>query len=105
MQEAWLLFDNAALRQAAGNPHGSIPLTLPHLSAVERIPDPKAVLYDLLCTASEWRGRRLKHFKPSRYARLVSEQIADFSPLRALSAFRRLETDVKNFAVNNVMGQ
>ncbi|MHC5830744.1 MAG: hypothetical protein ACYT04_86055, partial [Nostoc sp.] len=31
MQEAWLLFDEAALRKAAGNPSGRQPLQLPDI--------------------------------------------------------------------------
>ena len=102
MHEAWLLFDESAIRKAAGNPNDSVVLQPPATSIVEGIPDPKALLYDLLRTASERRGRRLKKFDPGKHARLVSEQIADFSPLRALSAFQRLEADVKNFDVDNL---
>ena len=94
MQEAWLLFSEQAIRTAAGNPNGTVRLFLPHLSKVEDIPDPKTVLYALLCAASELQRRRLKKFNPGRRARQVPEHIADFSPLRALPAFQRLEADV-----------
>jgi hypothetical protein len=101
-QEAWLLFDEPAIRKAVGNPNGSVALQLPALSTIEAVPDPKALLYKLLQTASERHGRRLKKFDPGKHAWLVSEQIADFSPLRALSAFQRLEADVKNLAWDNL---
>jgi len=40
MQEAWLLVDENAIRQAAGNPRGRDTLTMPRLNEVERLPDP-----------------------------------------------------------------
>ncbi len=36
MQEAWLLFDENALRRAAGNPKGRTLLALPNLSSMKR---------------------------------------------------------------------
>jgi hypothetical protein len=95
MQEAWLLFDETAIRQAAGNPNGKVKLSLPSPVAVEAIPDPKAVLYERLRMASELTGRRLKKFSEGQAARRVAEYTSDFSPLRQLCAFRRLEDDLR----------
>ncbi|MEO1077329.1 MAG: hypothetical protein AAFX41_15395, partial [Bacteroidota bacterium] len=36
MSEAWLLFDEMALREAAGRPRGRMPITMPPLSKVEQ---------------------------------------------------------------------
>jgi hypothetical protein len=96
MMEAWLLFNEAAIRRAAGNPNGQIALTLPTLRRVEDLPDPKGDLQALLRLASGLRGRRLKdfHVSPRRVAGLID----DFSPLRALPAFQRLEVEVRAFA-------
>jgi hypothetical protein len=47
MTEAWLLFDEKAIRQAAGNPRSATPLCLPLVSNVEDMPDPKAVFVQL----------------------------------------------------------
>ena len=52
MQEAWLLFDEQAIRWAAGNKNGKMPLKLPSLKSIENLPDPKEVLNDLLREAS-----------------------------------------------------
>ena len=38
MTEAWLLFDESAIRVVAGNPNGKNPLNIPDLSVVEQIP-------------------------------------------------------------------
>lgn len=94
MQEAWLLFDEAALRRAAGNPHGTISLNLPRLRDLEHVPDPKAVLFGLLRRASQLHGRRLRKFHCSQAAFSLATFIASFAPLRKLSAFRCLENDL-----------
>lgn len=96
MHEAWLLFDEAAIRRASGNPNGKQSLHLPQLRRVESLPDPKKALYELLRLASGRKGRHLEQFSVSRGARQVSDFIDDFAPLRTLSAFVALETDVQN---------
>ena len=58
MTEAWLLLDEAAIRRAADNPYGRMPLNLPAPGAVERIADPKATLESALLQARGNRGRR-----------------------------------------------
>jgi hypothetical protein len=94
MQEAWLLHNEAALREAVDRPSGTDPLDLPPASRWERLPDPKATLHHALRTASGATGRRAKRFKPSRAAHRLAELITDWSPLRTLPAFVRLETDM-----------
>jgi hypothetical protein len=96
MTEAWLLFEETAIRMAASNPRGRINLTLPSLKTVEQIADPKVKLHETLRKASELSGRRLKKFRPNIYR--VAELIQDFSPLRELSAFQSLEAEVREFA-------
>ncbi|MCJ7687521.1 MAG: DUF4276 family protein [Desulfobacteraceae bacterium] len=58
MTEAWLLFDEPAIRFAAGNPNGKNPLDMPDLSIIEQVSDPKDVLFEILREASGLRGRR-----------------------------------------------
>lgn len=96
MTEAWLLSDEKAIRHAAGNRPGRMSLELPALAKLEALPDPKQTLYEALKVASGLQGRRLKQFPVHFYATRVTELIYDFSPLRRLSAFAALETDVKN---------
>ncbi|UFP94355.1 hypothetical protein [Gloeobacter morelensis] len=97
MQEAWLLFDIVALRNAAGNPSGNEPLELPRLSQVEYLADPKQTLHDLLRCACGLQGRRRNRFIPEQAAVRVTEFAEDFSALRALSAFQALEEEIKQF--------
>lgn len=95
MQEAWLLFDESALREAAGNPNGQHPLQLPDLADVERLPNPKRTLHDLLRAASDLPARRSRRLNLGALVHRMASLIDDFSPLRQLSAFRELETDFK----------
>lgn len=95
MQEAWLLHDEGALRTAAGRPSGRVPLGLPQASRVESLADPKEVLHRALRTASEATGRQAKQFNPGRAAHRLAELIVDWTPLRALTAFQRLEQDTQ----------
>ncbi|MEH1958341.1 MAG: hypothetical protein V7L05_00245 [Nostoc sp.] len=89
------IFDEAALRKAAGNPRGCQPLQLPDIRRLEQLPDPKDILYELLCKASGLTGRRLKQFSVNERVHRLAELIDDFSPLRALSAFQLLETEIQ----------
>lgn len=94
MQEAWLLFDEAALRLAADNPRGEVPLPFPPLLRLEEVSDPKELLHELLYQASGLRPGRLSRFNPAARAHRLAELIEDFSPLRRLAAFQALETEL-----------
>lgn len=95
MQEAWLLFDEAALRRASGNPGGKQPLQLPDIAKIEQQPDPKDILHELLRQASGLTGRRLKKFAVNELVHRVAQLIDDFTPLRALPAFMALEAEIE----------
>jgi hypothetical protein len=94
MTEAWLLFDETSIRQAAGNPNGKTPLNLPAPNQIELIPDPKRLLSEILRKASGLGGRRLKTFNVPGSQIRITDIIEDFSPLRDLIAFQRLEEDI-----------
>lgn len=96
MQEAWLLFNEKALRKAAGNPNGRQPLELPHLAELEGLVNPKKLLHDLLRDASGLSSHRRKKLLVSSYVQGVSQLIDDFAPLRRLSAFKALENEIKH---------
>ena len=100
MTEAWLLFDEKAIRHAAGNPNGSNPLDIPNLSEIEKIRDPKELLFQILRKASGLTGRRLKKFNMSEARIRISELVCDFSPLRGLNAFQKLERNILNLKQN-----
>lgn len=95
MMEAWLLFDVGAIKRAAGNPHGRQSLNIPSLRQLENLADPKAMLYEILCNASGLRGRRLESFNQRVALHRIPDYIEDFSQLRTLSAFSRLENDTR----------
>jgi hypothetical protein len=95
MTEAWFLFDEAAIRRAAGNPAGEVPLSLPSLSKIEDLPDPKASLRGLLREATELPARRLRRFNESQAFRRLADLIDDFGPVRSLPAFAALESELR----------
>lgn len=93
MSEAWILFDESAIARAAGSPSAKI--SVPRLSEIEGIAEPKNLLERLLFEAAGSPvGRRGKVFKRSLVERRVSvaRHIGDFSPLESLSAFRRFQS-------------
>jgi hypothetical protein len=101
MIEAWLLFDEAAIRQAAGNPNGRVPLALPTTREVEDRPYPKEDLMDALRAASELRGRRLRKFSTAKAFWRITDFLDDFSPLRDCGAFRTFEDSLRRAAAAN----
>ena len=95
MTEAWLLFNENAIRMAAENPRGRQPLPLPTLHEAERAADPKALLMNLLQIACDLRGRQLRKAQARFSAPRVAREITDFSPLRHLAAFQLFEEELK----------
>ena len=93
------MFDEQAVKIAAGNPNCRTDIQLPSLSTMESLSDPKQILAEVLVQASELRGRHLKRFKPGHCRHLITENIEDFSPLFELSAFRRLNHDIEQLAM------
>lgn len=102
MTEAWLLFDEAAIRKAAGNPSGTVHLDLPRPTDCERIADPKERLFACLRTASELSGRRQKQFNPRTARRRITDYVDDFTPLRRLRSFQQAERDLTT-ALNRLL--
>ncbi|OGV72951.1 MAG: hypothetical protein A3K19_20735 [Lentisphaerae bacterium RIFOXYB12_FULL_65_16] len=100
MTEAWFLFEEMAIRRAAGVPDGNQPLNLPAVARAETIANPKRLLHDALRAASGRSGRRLRQFNVAKAQYRLGLILADFSPLRTLPAFRQLEADVRSFLAN-----
>lgn len=95
MTEAWFLFHEQAIRQAAGNPSGRDRIDLPRLNRVEDLADPKAVLHQALITASGRVGRRRQNFNTHEVIYYLADFIEDYSPLRQLSAFQDFENHIE----------
>jgi hypothetical protein len=97
MTEAWLLIEERAIREAAGNPNGMAELDLPAVNTIETIVDPKSLLHRLLQSATEFAGRRRKIFNRDLSTRVqrVAELIRDYRPLRRLPAFRAMEAELQ----------
>jgi len=95
MTESWLLFDESAIRSAAGNPQGTQELNLPGMASVEDIPDPKAKLYQTLILASSHNAPRRHGFPVRQRVHLIPNYIDGYSPLGNLTAFRLLRQDIR----------
>jgi hypothetical protein len=95
MQEAWFLTDLAAIRLASGNPSGDQELELPRVRDLETLTDPKESLFELLRTASGLRGRRRRAFPVAAGLHRIAEVTSDFSGVRGLPAFQRMEKDLR----------
>ncbi|MBI4904179.1 MAG: hypothetical protein HY820_11120 [Acidobacteria bacterium] len=91
MTEAWFLFDEASIREAAGCPRGRVPLNLPRPGRCEEVPDPKVILHRSLRDATGKQGRQLAKFRADVAAHRLADLIPSYEPLRALPAFQRLE--------------
>lgn len=98
MSEAWLMFDEAAIRKAAGNPQGVEPIQMPPPAKLDKVPDPKKELKAILRSVSGLKGRNLIKFDESRAIHLVAEFTNDFSFLRQQKAFRAFEEDLKTLS-------
>lgn len=94
MTEAWLLSDEGAIRSAAENKSGRIPLNLPPRQRWENLNDPKEVLFEALRTASEKSARALRKFSPARQRALVAQRTANFAGLRGVPSFDLFEANL-----------
>ena len=92
--EAWFLFDEPAIRRAAGNPSGRQPLVLPLLKDVEAISSPKEKLEETMRVASGLEGRRRRKLEVGSAVHRLADLIEDFGPLRNLAAFAAFEQDL-----------
>lgn len=96
MTESWLLLDQQAIRAAAGNPNGTSDLQLPVAKLIEKLPDPKRILFEALAAASDLGGRRKRQFKPDAARHRVAE-LMDVANLRTLASFAHAEKQVKKY--------
>lgn len=103
MTEAWLLLDEAAIRRAAGNPNGRERLDLPSRDGLERLPNPKNILYRAVAEATGLSVRRQRRFRVGYSVSQITQYIEDFSPLRQLAAFVRLESDVRQIILSTIL--
>ncbi|MFI2435529.1 hypothetical protein [Streptomyces sp. NPDC018693] len=96
MLEAWLLLDEACLRQVAENPRGRVSLDLPKGTAAEKVADPKQLLKDSLARASEYKGRRLAQFQKrfSQHRLRMLELLDPEGPVAGLPSWQHFVKDL-----------
>lgn len=100
MTEAWLIANEKPIRFAVGNPNGTEPLNLPKVKDIESEPNPKELLFAALKAASGLNASRKRRFKPHQFRHRVSELTDDLAPLRKLSSFQHLETQIQMYLAN-----
>ena len=95
MTEAWLLLDEAAIRDVVGKPGGRAPLGLPAPRHAERVANPKERLRDALLAASGNRGRRRRRFDREfpRLRRRLLEDLPIGGELERLESWVRFRDD------------
>ena len=95
MTEAWLLLDEAAIRNVVGKPGGRAPLDLPAPRHAERVADPRERLKDALLTASGNRGRRRRRFDREfpRLRRRLLQDLPIGGELERLESWTRFRDD------------
>lgn len=98
MMETWLLINEKAIKEAAGNRNYKRDIKLPKINTLENIKDTKKILHDELKAAN---GNNRK-FNVHKAVHLVSEYIEDYSPLRNLEAFQIMESELKE-KVNHLL--
>ncbi|WP_328775924.1 DUF4276 family protein [Streptomyces goshikiensis] len=105
MLEAWLLLDEACLRQVAENPRGRVSLELPKGLAAEKVADPKQLLKDSLAQASEYKGRRLAQFQKrfSQHRLRMLELLDPKGPVTCLPSWQHFVKDLDD-AFENLSG-
>lgn len=110
MLEAWLLSDQEAIKRIAGNSgyRGGL-AGIPALRQLENTRDPKQLLLDVLCEASQTQGARLDKFKrrfPEMRARLTFE-LDPNGPIRNLPSYQYFREKISVFSkgkLNSVCG-
>lgn len=103
MTESWLLLDEAAIRNAAGNPNGRIRLDLPSPVEAERMADPKSALRAAIIAGAEVQGRRRRTLTkrlPGIRDQLL-ENLPIGGPLEQLESWTRFRDDT--IAVLNLL--
>ena len=107
MSESWILFDGTAIARAAGSSAHTV--SVPGISRIESISDPKEHLESLLLKAAgDPSGRRGKTFRRSIVERRMSVAlfISDYSPLEDLAAFRCFQYSLeRHYPYKHVIGK
>lgn len=94
MSEAWFLYDERAIRCAAGNSTSRVKLHLPTKIRWSTEADPKNVLFTAIRDASGQTGRKLQKLSVYGARARVAELIDDFSYLRGVESFDAFETSL-----------
>lgn len=99
MTETWLLIDEQAIKIAAGNRNFDGAIVLPPLQKLENELKPKELLFELIRTASNKKGRSLDKLNVHQARHIVAEHVSNYSNLRTLRSFQFFEQQVRNVLI------
>ncbi len=105
MTESWLLLDEAAIRNAVGNPNGRVRLDLPSPTEAERMADPKSALRSAIIIGAEVQGRRRRALtkRLSNMRDQILETLTVGGPLERLESWTRFRDDTV-VALSQILG-
>lgn len=94
--EAWILLDEASIRNVAGRRSGKVPLNLPRPNQVESIASPEERLMKALLDAAELTGRRRARFQAEfpTHRQLLLERLPTGGALLQVPSWTRLNADL-----------
>jgi len=97
MTEAWLLVDERAIYKAVNNPNGTIKLSLPRINAIEKIKDPKNLLFDLFRQASGLTARRRSSLDLFECRQICAKNVTAFDRLENLGSFQKFSEKINQY--------
>lgn len=100
MMETWLLINELAIIKASSNKNYQGKLALPPISKLEKEPQPKKLLHELIKKSIGLKGRNLRKLNLDKAVHLVAENISNFQSLRELKSFQLFEKNVRSAMTN-----
>lgn len=96
--EAWLLLDEAEIRQVAENPKGTTTLDIPSAKRVERLSAPKEHLIAVILEASEQTGRQYRKVKRkiNQKCQLMLDGLDPEGPVNDVPSWKRMFADLRS---------
>lgn len=97
MTEAWLLVDERAIYKAVNNPNGQDQFKLPNINIIEKIRNPKNVLFELFISASGLSRRRHSSIDLFMCRQRCALFITEFQKMGNLSSFALFRQKISQY--------
>lgn len=103
--ETWLLADQSAINVTAGNTNLQFQITcIPGIRRLESVADPKRLLLDALCEASQAQGGKLAKFKKrfNDMRRRLAEGLDPLGPVRELPSYQEFRRNLAGYVASRL---